>query len=91
MALSGRGARVVDEWLPRCADPVGQVHAVPHLDEALAVDQSCYVVEGAFDEDDLVEVAATVQVGDVPPYVTGQGTRPEQRWWQADAPGRRAA
>lgn len=82
---SGRGAGFVDEWEPGSAYSLWQVHVVPDVDQALAVYQPLDVVEGALDEDDLVEVATAVAICEIPPDFTGPRTGPEQRRRQADA------
>lgn len=71
---SGRGAWAVDEGEPCDADVARKIHAIPHLDERPAVDQLDDVAEAALNEDDLVEVATAVQVGDLPSDVLGAGS-----------------
>jgi hypothetical protein len=87
---SGCGAGAGEEWEPGRADMAWEVHLIPHLDKRRATDELDDVIEGALDENDLVEVAATVGVRHVPADVLRVGTRPEQRHGQADDASRGA-
>lgn len=74
----GCRARRVDQRTPRRPDPGRKIHLVPQAYQLSSVDQFTDIVQGAFHEHDLIEIAPPDRVSKIPPDLAWVGSRPEQ-------------
>lgn len=70
----GCRARRVDQRTPRRPDPRRKIHLIPQANQLSAVDQLTGIVQRAFHEHHLVQVAPPGRVSEIPPDVAWIGS-----------------